>query len=1364
MQPPRASASLEKIGQKRRWLFFLGGMLAGGGVIVALLFTPAVQGWLLKRYIAAQPGWRLDFTRFSAGPNGVRADGVDFAMPGIEARTEPLRVQIAPTQLLRSRQLRIEKVQAQKVRLIITPEKFATSAPTPGLPFAGLLPLLQLPVSWAVDRADLDGQITLNEGGASVVVGDFKIQGGGLAPAQRGEFTYELSFNSTLLPLAPDNHVRSHGTVHLTQTGAHGIARIELNGELSLPAYGALKLPGAKVHLTIDGTQPNEGYRLELDFGEAGRFAFAGSIDAAAAKLLGTVEWTVRDSLLAGASDSPLPAVFTEGTGEVALDLESIDFTAKLQGRFTGKDWANYLPELAPVPGFTGDWSAALARRGAQLRLDRFSSRAESTDGSAEIALQLSAPVDLLKLPTSPVATFTVRGLPVEWANPWLADSEVSVHDAAFSGQWNVAIDSAFTAHFQSIERAQATGIRVEGFPAPLVNIDFPSTATINAHAFSLQAPVLQIDSAAGDKVGGDLQLSYDFNTEATAIDTRMRGSLPSLFGRDESRPSFSLDTRFTQHGDALRVERLRLELLDGRNASPSFAMVLHHPLTLDMNTWWPVGLPAAPTELLQMEFRAFALDWAGQWTGGVPVVGTIASGGSTLSSTAEGKLRLDTPKAWQTDALRLGDPALTASLTVRPEATIAPAEKLIQATFALGANLPDWPHSKDTFGPLHADLQFSAQNHGNSLVIIDALEFGVSQTAGAKALVSLHADQPFIAGLSDSGTAVLSTLAPLKLSLGELPLAWLQPWMEGIEISGTLAPAEWLIASQVTRLQLRPTRPLAIENLNVSSDGVELLRQADVAFYPGLDLTLICTTAPEFALGFEGIARMDDGVVKIAGRDALDLDVALRFLGDDTKVLPAGIELTSRARLSAWHELAWLQKQGLPGAGTLVTRINGSLLGEAPVEFWTRLSGVKTDAGAELAPLEISARGKVDGVNRSVTGDVQVMLETRPQRSDAAFAAKLDLREANLHIASALTSRYLDAAAMMNLVDAFTSVPAAADAPVEAVASRAPARTTSSGGPFWSVLRGAFDLNVGTVEFAPYRIDQVTGRLTLGDDSAVISNLHGAMFAGEWSGGARIDYVADDPAGDHHLSGAFNIAQFQSARVVQTVFPDNDLASLDALINVEATVAAQGNRLPDLLNQAEARFEADGSQGLVRLKVPKQDLVATAAVFGGTVLLSPELRALGRLLKKFSEMPVETLRITGARHRSGEIVLDAFRFESPQARLLGRGQIAADDGAPLMKRPLMLSLDLAAKDETAVILGGMKLLNKEIDGAGFRGLKDPLVLRGPAGEPDTRPLYDMLARAVSGSKGTWGFLMRKVQAEVLKAQPVANRKTADTP
>jgi len=219
----------------------------------------------------------------------------------------------------------------------------------------------------------------------------------------------------------------------------------------------------------------------------------------------------------------------------------------------------------------------------------------------------------------------------------------------------------------------------------------------------------------------------------------------------------------------------------------------------------------------------------------------------------------------------------------------------------------------------------------------------------------------------------------------------------------------------------------------------------------------------------------------------------------------------------------------------------------------------------------------------------------------------------------------------------------------------------------------------------------------------------------------------------------------------VQTAFP-NELSSVAAKINVAATVHSVGSPPLELLDKAEVSFTADGGPGIVRLQVPKQDTLSTAAAFGGTLLLSPELRALGRLLKKFAEMPVDTLHVSGQRTASGEVQLSELRLVSPQARIVASGNVAAGD-KPLMERPLAVSIDLAAKDETAVILGGMSLLKRKPDEAGYTPMKELFVIGGTPGQPDTRPLYDLLAKAVVGSKGTWGFLMRKMQDEVNKTK-----------
>ncbi len=260
------------------------------------------------------------------------------------------------------------------------------------------------------------------------------------------------------------------------------------------------------------------------------------------------------------------------------------------------------------------------------------------------------------------------------------------------------------------------------------------------------------------------------------------------------------------------------------------------------------------------------------------------------------------------------------------------------------------------------------------------------------------------------------------------------------------------------------------------------------------------------------------------------------------------------------------------------------------------------------------------------------------------------------------------------------------------------------------------------------------------------------------------MDYVPTAPNGDHVLNGKFLIEQFETARAIQTVFP-NDYGSLDARLDLAATFRGAGYRWPQLLDGSTGEFTLTAHDGVARLQHRQRGTASTVLALAGTIGFSSELRALGRLLKKFAEMPVERLRVSGGRDATGNFTLDEFRLDSPQARLFGRGHVLADVTTPLAGRKLDLSLELQAKDEVAVILGNMQLLEKQAQPDGFRRMKQPFTVGGEVGKPDISPLYEMLARAVEGSKGTWSLIMRKVQREIEKQTPPPTpRKTAVLP
>jgi hypothetical protein len=160
--------------------------------------------------------------------------------------------------------------------------------------------------------------------------------------------------------------------------------------------------------------------------------------------------------------------------------------------------------------------------------------------------------------------------------------------------------------------------------------------------------------------------------------------------------------------------------------------------------------------------------------------------------------------------------------------------------------------------------------------------------------------------------------------------------------------------------------------------------------------------------------------------------------------------------------------------------------------------------------------------------------------------------------------------------------------------------------------------------------------------------------------------------------------------------------------------------------------------------------MASSLLVLGGAITFSPELRALGRLVGQLSNVPYERCSAAGHLAVDGEITLDDFSLDSPQLRLSASGRVANAKTRDVLHQPIALRATLAAKQDLAVILGGMKLL-KEAGPDGYRPLNQEFAFGGAVGQPDLHPLYDFLSRAVSGSRGTWGLLMRQVQEQIAK-------------
>jgi hypothetical protein len=1208
-------------------------MLAGFLLLAGLLSAPPVQSWIVRRLVATQPGWTVSFHKFGVTPGGVEAGGVDFAMPGISAQTAPVAIRIAPLRLFSRRELRLERVEAQKLNVILTPAQLASTpaGPASAPPFDGALRLLQSPVSWAIDTAEVDGQITVNDGGQSVVVGDFSVEGGGISAAQTGEFTYRLAVNSALLPLAPDNKVRSSGTIRVTQTKTHGVASIAIEGELVLPHYGPLVLPTGKLTLIITATAGGEEYHAKLDFGAAGEMEFNGRLENAQSLITGRLAFRADQSLAASLEGEKLPAAEIQGGLDVVLDLHTNDLQATLTSDFTGSDWGRLRPEFAVLDALRGRVEAELIQRGGKLLLKKFAATLQGAATPIQASVVLIKPVDPLQLSDLPLARIELAHGPAEWANPWVAANGLILAGGEFSGSWNLRLPDHQALRLEPLTHATfgPTTISYDPMP-PLRDVSFTLSPvlTVSAQQVDLAVSDFSLTTPTHDRIDSNFTASSELATGKLTTAGSARASLPGWLAPAGEPPPFMLDTDWDASltGDILQLKTFALTARRNAITAPCFAVQLLRPLRADLGKLIALPEPgAADDDWLRLRFDGLPLDWAARWLDlavpGAGIAGTFATGESLLRPSEAGGFAFTTVQPWRLTGavLTLGGKALpSGEFTVSPsfklqgdmgaavfdqislrdtegnqitgritaDATLH--DKKVRSTIDLVADLPALPRSVDSFGALTATLHAETHNESDALVWVDALDLRVLKSD--RELLTLQAPAPFLFGLSNAGMFTFSTLTPLRLTTGEIPLGWLQSFADGLTLDGTLQPADFVLGAHLTNFQLRPLKPLRVHEFAARRGDRELARAMEFSAYPGLDLTCIFIPSPKLQLAYSGTAHLTDGTLDVGDQTIANLELALSFIGNDEVILPSGIELSSRLDFAPLVQLAAFRGTGLPSRGTFTSRLNGDMLGEAPLESWSRLEGVPTADGQRLLPaLEVTARGKVSKAS-TFAADVTVRYATTPQPTDANFDVTFDMRDANLHIASGFHSTFLDARELLALAEAFQ--PAAT--PTSAKATGTPVAAIPAKGrvyqqddtPFWSALRGYFDLDLGTVQFAPYRIDHVRGRLDIGDTDLRLSNLSGEMFAGRWGGQLRVDYKQHDQVANHWLVGDFHIEQFESARVVQTVFP-NQVASVDALINVHSTLASRGNALFELIERSEGAFTIEGEDGVMRLNVP---------------------------------------------------------------------------------------------------------------------------------------------------------------------------------
>ncbi len=1339
-------------------LLLLGAVAAAAVLTVLVLFrVPAVQRRVLQWAVGGGKAWRLEAARVSIGPAEGEVRGVRFGMPGLTAHSEAgVVVRIDPFGWMWGpRELRVLEARVEGVQIAVTPSQLGGTSE----PFDGVLTSLQSPLPWSVAQARIEITADVVENDGALGRGRLTLEGGGLTRDAAGRFNYTLNLDSPAVPGWPAAGVRTTGVADVRQRADHGVGRIDVRGSLVLPPIRGVTLPAGTLEASAEATPTGEQYAGRWELESKTGLEWKADYHRGEGRVSGRMTGTAVARVLAGF----FPGIeLPEGEGLATVDFSFITATGAatvvLEATVTGSEWGRLGPEWAGL----GAWSGRVRGR---------AERTSATDPwrwvTSRISIGTEAQADLVVIDGHGLeaATVHVRAFPLARFAPWLQRLGLTSPEGRMEGAWRIARTAAGQVVMTPLEPGVIGPLRAESAalaPLPSVNLEFEVAATVDETQADWQVRALRVKPAAAAPAGTIALASrgrWRFAGGGVIEEAVLRWSPPATAG----------------------------------SGTPGLQARLLGPLELD-----PQGVPVSrPGQVMaELQARAWSLGEIENWIPDLGLRGVWAAGTTVVTAgETAGEFKVRTPEPWRfTDVAMIRGGASSSwsgSVQVAPEGDqtasgwqgrlvgllVSDAAGRRLAGNASGA----WKTAPDSYeaqvdltatgprgtllppawGDMTVDLHLKGGSVANSVQQIERIRIVAKDAKGER--LRLEGDAPLYVAQRPSSEWVFSSVAPWKVSLAPLSLSDLADVLPaGWVARGRLDRSEFLLSAEPSTWKLRPLRAVSCTDVSLTQDGVEVVRDLAVSFFPAADIDWHHTLQPRFQLAWEASLQATEVRMRSAQGELLQLEGSMNLVGDDRDALVRRMDGVARGSLAEARAVLPVLGRHLPSAGRFTARIDGGLSAHEELQTWLRIEDIPEPGGTrKLAPLEIIAKGKVDGVKRSAEMSVNLQMGEGNIASDLGFTVQCGLQDQTLRITSALRGNRWDMNETLALSRAWRPAEPSSAAPVaspSAPAASVPAAEFARrplGTAFWGALRGTFDLDVKQVRWSPYQMDDIRARIDLDEYRLSLSGLSGTLFSGNLDGALGVDYTPGATEGDHRLTGDLRIRQFDTARVVQTMFP-RELGSLDARVDLRSVVRGRGFQLWDLLEFAEVDFDVQG-RGTVRLTDPDVRTASTLLVMGGLVTLSPELRALGRLLRKFAEMPVDRLSIEGGRDSAGAIRLSKVWFDSPQARLLGTGEVPAAT-SPLVIRPLDLRFDLRARDEVGLILGRMRLLEPAVDADGFRRLNRSIAVGGQVGRPDASALYELLARAVEGSRGTWGFIMRKVQREVERQQALATK------
>lgn len=622
------------------------------------------------------------------------------------------------------------------------------------------------------------------------------------------------------------------------------------------------------------------------------------------------------------------------------------------------------------------------------------------------------------------------------------------------------------------------------------------------------------------------------------------------------------------------------------------------------------------------------------------------------------------------------------------------------------------------SLGALNLDAAFEVALAGEQ-VAVRALKVDL---AGAEPVLSVEALQPFTV---DPATRSLQAKEPLtdlaRISLTGLPLAWAQPWLGDLQLTGGPARGEWRVTAGPDNVRVRPVAALTVDGISLDQAGQPLLRAVDLSVAVG--------------------ARLKDGDLAAELLELSARSGGRTLLKATAQGGPAAVKGTLEAELPALLAQPVAKGSADVVAGRIQADFDAALADGWKAGLNLAVTGLRASKPLVLpeVSLKLSASGDKDGAIRA---ELPVVLTAADRRSDLLVKADVKPGEPVTRFAGSVTGALVHVQDLQVLAALAPSSPAQPTAPAKPAADEKPA----AGEPFWAGFEGKLTLLLARVVYAPgVEVKDVTGELSVDRDAISLKQLDALIGASgrlSVSGSLKNEPEKKKP---YALAGDLSLTGFDPGPFLK---PDNARRPpvLEGSFDVKGTLVGRATDPAELADTALGKVDVTGRQGTLRALGVKVETAAKLAPVASSALgflgavtgnedaikYAGRARVGAEVAQQLSAVQFERLDMTLQRAQNNDLAIKDIVLQAPAVRLTGGGGITHRAGVPLLLQPLNLQLNLSANGRLANGLASLKLLGTEPDAAGYFPLSESIKLDGSLAEVGTSQLERLIRRALT--------------------------------